>query len=238
MKSWKKEIKEAFWAPPPKRKEAFLTEHLHEETSLWEFLISQAGCLSKSTWLSLAALFGLSLLLGGFAADCGKRNAVWMVSALLPFWSCLVTKELLRSRRFGMEELERSAPHSLVEVLLARLCFLGGAELLGLGVLSILLGGGSVGVEGSLYLLTPYFLTAFLTLHFLKRCDRENELWYCLLAGILVSALVILGGNQFPGIYLESELGYWGIALLLLLWGTGREVWKFLRQEGTLWSFN
>ena len=89
MKSWKKEIKEAFWAPPPKRKEAFLTEHLHDETSLWEFLISQSGCLSKSTgcpWLpclDYPCFWEASLLIAergmpsGWSLPCCPFGAVW-----------------------------------------------------------------------------------------------------------------------------------------------------------------
>ena len=154
----KKALQDAFEAPAPKRKEAFLRSVPQPGISNLSFMISQAGYIRKRVWGISGVLFGVAYL----GASVLGQDVMWVISALLPFAAVSVVTEQNRFHIFLMSELEMAARFSLKSVVLARMEILGIVHLLVLLFLIPVcarLHGASVFQTG-LYLLVPYLLTA------------------------------------------------------------------------------
>ena len=77
----KKALQDAFEAPAPKRKEAFLRSVPQPGISNLSFMISQAGYIRKRVWGISGVLFGVAYL----GACVLGQDVMWVISALLPF---------------------------------------------------------------------------------------------------------------------------------------------------------
>lgn len=122
----KKALQDAFEAPAPKRKEAFLRSVPQPGISNLSFMISQAGYIRKRVWGISGVLFGVAYL----GACVLGQDVMWVISALLPFAAVSVVSEHHRSYVFQMSELEMAARFSLKSVALARIGILGISHLL------------------------------------------------------------------------------------------------------------
>ncbi len=163
MNRLKRDIKQAFKAPAPVKKEEFLSTLPVKEMSSAEFVISQAGYARKVTWL----LFALIVILIAGSPFMLKEEAIWLISGLMPILALLAVSENSKSERYNMAELEASARFSLRSVLLARMVLLGGVNLAALLIaapIGIWVGEYLAPVTG-LFIVTPFFLSSAIGLY-------------------------------------------------------------------------
>lgn len=231
---WKQELKQIYQAPEPKEKDAFLARLEEPGTSLWEFLRLQFSYMRKWNFLLAAGIFGLALC----AVRYLEPGQLWGISALVPFLALSVAAEGARSVRFGMDELEMAARFPLKTVLAARIGILGIGNLVLLGVIfPFVCRETDVVFVTGLCLLTPYLLTAFCNLLILRRSRREDGVYFCFGATVLISGMYAV--FQIIGISLAyfAEQGKWILFLAVFATLAGREVRKTIKQsEEYVWN--
>ncbi len=202
------------------------------------FYFQQLGYIRGRVWGCAAALFAAVILFVwllpcagapffGANAENGMLQAgrweavrntgdalLCCFSALLPLLAVLLVAEGNRSFRYGMKEIEMCARHSLTEVYLARMLFLGCGNLLWIGAADVLIRWtGSAAVDFVLvYLLVPYLLSLSLSLGACRRSPR-NATGGCTAAGCAVSVGYLLLRDAFD-IYAERYLAYWAVACI------------------------
>lgn len=210
-KKRKQALKNAFHAPAPTGKAAFLKKYRRLELNRWDFLLIQAGYIRRWIWAVSVLLFGSALWLS-LGQDSEK---VWAAAALAPFLALLIVVENGKSRFYGMEELELSCRLPLRTVALARMALLGLFHLLLLGTLiTVMAAWWAVGLlRAGLYLLTPYLLTAALGMELTRRCRGQEGLLACCGAAVLVSGAGMLLAYQRLALYQQSAMPLWGTAL-------------------------
>ena len=108
------EIKAAYEAPKPLKKETFLRNFRQREISDFDFIIIQAGYVRKSSLLiSALALFAAAVL-----THLSKDNMLFVMSALMPYTAVSIISEGMRSQACNMAELEMSARFSPKSIML------------------------------------------------------------------------------------------------------------------------
>jgi hypothetical protein len=105
-----KDIAQAFEAPAPVRREKFLYENgLYTKKSHLSLIISQAGYIHKSVWiLSIMVLIAAVVIL-----QKDVHAAIRFSSLIMPFVAGTGVFATMRSRMYGMNELEASTVMSL-----------------------------------------------------------------------------------------------------------------------------
>ncbi|MDO5784790.1 MAG: hypothetical protein Q4P20_06980 [Eubacteriales bacterium] len=189
-KQLKQALKSAYQPPKAEGKQAFLDRIEDSQMTLLGFVCSQLGYISPWGWILSAGIFLAALVLV-WQAD---RQAVWMVSALLPFAALSTITEMNRSVRYGMDELERASRFSLKAVTLARLSILGLENLLLMVLIAPVLSswGQLTAVQTGFYILCPYSLTAFCDLYIIRRWHVRENMYACVGVAALVSVLCIV----------------------------------------------
>lgn len=204
-------LKNAFYAPTPTQKAAFLKKYRRRELSCRDFLLTQIGYIRWWIWAASVLLFGCVLRL----ASEPVNKTVWVAAALIPFLALLIVAENGKSRFYGMEELEFSCRMPLRAAVLARMTILGLFHLLLLGVLvPVMAAWGAVGLfRAGLYILTPYLLTAALGMELTRRIRGRDGLLACCAAATAISALGLVATNIKPALYQPENMIWWGAAL-------------------------
>lgn len=217
------------------------------EITLAKFLWIQLGYIRKWNWLTAAGIF-LFALFGGKFFD---QALLWCLSAAVPFLALAAVSEISRSVRYGMQELELASRFSLRTVTAARMGILGIADLLLLGFLSpavcridvnIATAAGIVQAGGDsirrmplliygIYILIPYFLTAFLNLLAVRKIHGRESLYVCMGITALVSGICVVSGigvatGSLPMALFFEGMGkrVWSGIIFLLVILTGREL--------------
>lgn len=221
-RNMKKALKNAFYAPAPTRKTAFLKQHRRWELNRRDFLLTQAGYIRWWVWGLSTLLFAAILM----ATARYEGQFYWFASALTPFLALLMVVENGRARFYGMEELELSCRTALRTAVLARMMILGLFHLVLLGTLtSVLAVWGAVGLfQVGLYLLTPYLLTASLGMELTRRCRGHEGLLACGGAAVLVSMAGVLPVYWRPDLYQQSALPLWGATLTVAVIAAAVEI--------------
>ena len=233
-KKLKQALQEAYRAPAPAGKAAFLKRHRRRELSWWELLAVQTSYIRWWVWVLSLALFGFILLsLSGMS-----RWGLWGAAAFTPFLALLAVTENGRSRLYRMDELELACRMARQSVLLARMLALGLFHLILLaGLTPALAVWGAVGaVRAGAYLLTPYLLTAALGMELTRRVRGWECLPVCGGAAVLVSALGVFLANFRPGLYRPERLPLWGAALALAAFAAGAEITLNAKERELQWN--
>lgn len=227
----KRALQDAFPAPDPVRKRAFLRSLPPAPVSHLRFLLGQAGYIRKSAWAASGAVFALALAVGRLA----PQDAVWATAALTPFAAMAAVTEGARSALYGMEELELSSRFGLKSVALARMGALGLAHFLLLAALAPL---GPAGLARTgVYLLTPYLLTALLGMAALRRLRGREALYAVAAVAVLVAGLSLALHSGLDA-YAPANFRWWLLALAAAAVLTGREYRKTIKRTGELsWNW-
>lgn len=233
-KKLRSQIKAAFEAPIPERKDAFVANLNYSDRRPWSFYITQASYIRKRVWILSGALLLFALYISFFCNE--NIYAICCVSALLPFLALIVITELSRSASFHMEELELSCKYSLPHVILARMLILGCFNLILFLSLLLLMSGktGDSFIRLTLYLLTPYLLTCSCSLAVM---NHKNLLDYSIsnigIAGFFsfIQLLIILPG---PTLYENHYLSGWILLFLFSLLLLLKEVRSFIKHKEVL----
>lgn len=125
-------IKRAFPVPEPEHRQEFLAHHGGTQfvMSRRAFYLTQLGYIRKRIWLLSGLLMVLAVrmayFIGNRSLEMGREKALLCcISAVVPLLAVLVIAEVNRSFTCGMNELEMSTRHNLLEVYLARGIFMG-----------------------------------------------------------------------------------------------------------------
>lgn len=221
-KKLKRALHDAYRAPAPVRKTAFLKQHRRRELGHWELVAIQAGYIRWWVWGVSLALFALIL----WAAAQVKEGGLWCAAALTPFLALLVVTENGRSRLYRMVELELACRMARQSVLMARMVVLGLFHLALLaGLTPTLAVWGAVGaVRAGVYLLTPYLLTAALGMELTRRIRGQECLLACGGVAVLVSVAGTLLASQRPALYHVEALPLWAVALAVSVTAAAVEI--------------
>lgn len=232
----KQALAEAYRAPAPARKAAFLKQHRRRELGRWELAAVQAGYIRWWTWALSLGLFGAILWA---AAQPHLSMGLSCAAALTPFLALLAVSESGRARFYQMEELELACRVPQASVLLARMLALGLFHLALLGALTPALavwdGLGTVRAAGA-YLLTPYLCTAALGMELTRRFRGREGLLACGGAAALVSAMGTLSVYRLPALYRPEGLPLWGLALAASAFAAGAEIIMNVKGREQQWS--
>ena len=193
MSKLEKEIKAAFEAPKPQKKEEFLSRFEEKQLSLTKFILSQAGYIGKLTWFGFAAI----LICAALSPVTVNDSALWFVSSLMPILALLLVSESARSERYKMAELEAVTRFSLRSVLMARMVILGGMGLIVLAVCApaVMFLCDYPAIFSGLFVFTPFFLTSALGLLTVRKIKGQAAIYSVTAEAFFVSILVLLARN-------------------------------------------
>ena len=228
-------LNEAFSAPAPKGKDAFLKNIRPREVSLFAMIWQQAAYIRVAVWLLAALVVGVAIA-GAVLKLESAQNAVTM---LMPFTAAVAVIESNRSRRCGMSELETATRFSLRSVVLARMTLLGAAALIVLLIAAPVIS--AVTCEGAVFtavrMVIPYLLTMSISLPIERSSlGRKTDLSSLAVASVIV--FVIYYVSNFGGAVFTSYLqiiGRWGVLIALgLLALTAAQQWKTINKSEEL----
>lgn len=238
----KEELKEIYRAPAPLEKEKFLAKLVLETEEreagrfvYKDFFMSQICYMQKHNFVISLGLFVFTLM------EFHNTNVdiLWVLSAFVPFLALSAALESRRSVQYGMEELELASRFSMKSILLARLIILGIGNVFLLGGIlpALLMAGREELLYSGFYILVPYLLTAFLSIHMVRKTRGTEGSYLCLVAAGLVSLGFIIMRNLFVQFYEMSNYWKWAVAVVVFLVLTGRE-YKQLLKESEEYSWN
>lgn len=227
-KAEKELLQQAFTAPAPKKKRAFLRSLPRQEAGIGALVLSQAAYIKKWVWAVSFLVFATVVVL----ARHTEFDVVWMLSAIMPFAALLVMVELIKSPAYGMAELEMSSRFSLRTILLARMVMLGATQLFGVLLAGVFLGekGSVVFLQNGVYLLVPYLLTALLGISVMRRLHGREGIYACGGVSLCISALAPLSRHWIPLMYDEAKVSFWVLAAVVLLAGFIKEYRNTVNQ--------
>lgn len=232
----KEALGEAFRAPAPERKAAFLKQHRRRELGRWDLAAVQAGYIRWWVWGLSLGVFGAILWA---AARPHLSMGLSFAAALTPFLALLAVTENGRARFYQMEELELACRVPRASVLLARMAVPGLFHLALLGALTPALavwgGLGTVRAAGA-YLLTPYLCTAALGMELTRRFRGREGLLACGGGAALVSAMGTMAAYQRPELYQPERLSLWGLVLAASAFAAGLEIMLSLKERELQWN--
>lgn len=228
----KQALAEAYRAPEPLEKAAFLKRHRRRELGRWELVAIQIRYIRWWVWAVSLALFGGILWMASPARGMGG----WYAAALTPFLALLAVMENGRSQVYQMEELELACRMARQSILLARMVVLGLFHLALLaGLTPPLAAWGAVGIaQTGVYLLTPYLLTAALGMELTRRVRGREGVLACGGAAVLVSMLGVFLINFRSELYRSERLPLWALALAAL--AAGREIILSWKERELQWN--
>lgn len=258
----KQRIKQAFPVPEPEHKQEFFADLNGQRTvddtvrrnrdaaycgkyvsamSRRAFYLTQLGYIRKRIWffaaLLMALAVGMAYSLENLPLGIGRgKELLCGVSAVVPLLAVLVIVEVSRSSTCGMDELEMSTRHNLLEVYLARMLFLGVGNFLWMFFALFLLVRESQELMFMLgiYLMVPYLLTTILALEVVRYSRKESKTVYCVAAACMVSAGCFLIQSQGSvNIYGDRYQVLWIVGFLILLYLTGKKLAaiKYIGEE-------
>ncbi|MCM1038842.1 MAG: hypothetical protein NC434_05910 [Ruminococcus sp.] len=230
-----KALYEAFAAPVPLHKEAFLRTVPGAQIGYARFLLSQIGYIKKGTWFVSAVIFAAALC----CASAVDKDRLWFLSAMMPFAALTFTTENAKSAVYEMEEMEMAARFSLRSVMLARMGILGFFHMILLCLIVLFAGRGSdyPFIRMGIYLTVPYLLTTTLGLALVRRIHGKESLYACLGTAVLVSMLHIILSGKIRILYQEALFSWWAAAFIVLFVMLMAECHKTIRRmEEPVWN--
>lgn len=235
MNKWKNELKKAFDAPIPLRKQSFLHELEVPSISIVSFLLSQLGYIRKRVWCVSILIFILALSSSFFF----PVDYLWFIAALTPILALTILSESGRSTYYGMAELEMATRFSLRNILLARLAILGLNNLFLLCLLTLIsfwhhvLNPLAIG----LYIITPFLLTTFSGLLITCKLRNHEAFYYCMGSAVFISFSLLISRNTIPYIFQENYMIWWLLTAILLCLGIYQKLQLIINQkEEFIWN--
>lgn len=228
-------LREAFEAPEPVRKEAFLRTFPPAQIGHMKFMITQIGYIKKWVWIVSAAIFAAALN-GAFALG---KDMLWMLSAMMPFIALAITTENAKSAAYGMEELETASRFSLRSVMLARMGILGFFHMILLCFFVILCRpeGAYAFWQTGVYLTVPYLLTTTLGLAVVRRIRAKESLYVCMGIAVFVSVFHMILTGEAGILYQEKYFSKWVAVFIVLFAVLIAECYQMInRMEEPTWN--
>lgn len=224
-------LKIGFEPPKPVEKGKFIRNLPPRKVSNFELLHTQIKYIRKLTWLLYAVIFALT----AFTALSVSKESMWLLSALIPFFSVSMISESGRSENYGMAELELSARFNLKTIVMAKLLILGLVNLVLMILLSLLAGGG---LSASIfYIFIPYMLSAAAGLLICRKIQGNGALYLSGTVSVIIAAMEIAFRKDIFSFFLSSGEGEMFLIFSLLTAALARECYKRIKETEELkWS--
>lgn len=228
----KREMKQLYPVPEPKRKNDFLREFPYPRASFAETVAVQVGYIQKRIWvLSLLLVIG-ALAMGKYLGAGGSYENLWCMSGVMPFLAVLTVTETFRSSVYGMAELEMAAKHSLPQMLLIRMGVMGGVDFLltTAGILFIVWEGTIGMLQTAVYLMVPWMCTCVLALQIEKYAKGRETVWYCAACGFFLCGGSVISGRSGEILYGDSKFYLWLISFCVLAVCFAKQIWHIWHE--------
>lgn len=236
MNRFEDEIKAAFEAPKPKRKEEFINLIKPSKMSVGRFLLSQMGYIRKSTW-TVFTLILICIILAPFVLDYAT---LWFISALMPILAMSLVTESARSERYNMAEMEAATRFSLRSVIMARMVILGGINLIAILIAA------PIGIKycsfksisSGLFVVTPFFITSAIGLSIVRKIKGQAGFYAVMAEAFVVSMLMLLNKNSALGIIPSESVRLWSIVTVVAIVATIKQgIGMINNLEDITWSW-
>lgn len=222
-----KDIAKAFEAPAPVRKEKFLYENgLYTKKRRLSLITSQIGYIHKSVWiLSIAVLIAAVVIL-----QKDVQAAVRFSSLIMPFVAGTGVFATMRSRMYGMNELEAATVMSLRGSIFTKFAIISVSHLILMIILAIFMGTGC-------HIVAPYLLTSALCMELERTKAGRDSQYFCFLVSGIISVLVYLTQSYLWPL-IAGAAGAVSIAVTaLLILANVREYIIIYKMEESKWNF-
>lgn len=233
MRGWKKKLiknlKLAYEAPEPEKRENFYGRFDDSYISMGRFFVTQIPYIKKWSWIISTLVFAGGVFVSFFM----KPWAVWMLSASAPILAITMLIENAKSSACNMEELECATRFSLKALLFARMTVMAvfhGIVMVALVPLCMF----NIAVPVltvSLYILVPYLLTVFAGAVVLRKVHVKDGTGICIGLPVLISFFIGMSGYLFEFLYAPDNVKWWGLALAVLAAASAREFILYIRQK-------
>ena len=240
-KKLKENLRTAFDAPAPKRKNEFLLTVNFPKSTCLEFILAQAGYIRKRVWVVTLLAIVPTLVISFSSITENALDFVWIVSSLLPFIVLAGITEIARSVSHNMAELEASCKHSFSDVVLTRLGILGCTSMILFVVIlvSLRLGGSLEVLRLGIYLFVPFLLTCSLSLFTLNRMRTRESIYICGGISCFICIINAFLSNQYRIAYSDEYAMFWVVAFCILLIWTVIEIIRLIkRSEESQWNLS
>jgi len=238
----KKELKQLYQEPQPKRKEEFLKEFMYPKMTPLEAVITQISYIHKYIWiLSVFLVFGIVILTKFFLWKSTTYDLLYSLSAVMPILAVLVITETFRSSVYGMAELEMTTKYNLPQIILIRMGAIGMTDLcLIVSTIPFVIQQGTIGfMQVAIYLMVPYLCTCVLMLQIEKRERGKEATWYGILCGFFLFGLNILTKGIQEIIYNNHTFYIWLIVFIVFVGILVKQIWSILhKMEEWKWSLS
>ena len=209
------EIKKYFEAPEPVRKQEFLEkaakqQYVRNKISLLYMAWIQFSYISRWLWVLSAFIFAAAFIISRHIGS----EAVWCLSAAMPFIVTFSLSVGLRSVIYGMQEFEMSSRFTLKSVIMLRVIILGTVNISLLFITAFLSGNGMY--RSALYMLVPYLLSATGGFIILRKFPSREGIGLSSGFCMVISLIDIKSINSYSFIYEARYTGIWIIVIIAL----------------------
>lgn len=171
-----------------------LSDNVITKTPLLSLVSAQARYISKPLWfLQLAALLATWFLGNGFS---DIRQAETFMFVVVPILTLYTVPEFVKSRIYGMSELEMTCKNSPIKMVIAKLFLIGAANIMAITVIALIL---SNRYEAGFATLFAYGLIPFNVMNCITLLATDIfkiKASYALLSVSLVVALAFVFGSE------------------------------------------
>ena len=210
MKNRRREqIREVFAAPEPKRRREFFRKIEIEPVSEAGIILRQFQYISKVSWLAALAVLCIAFYLKRFYSD----SMLSITLSLTPFLALTNVFESMRSKYYGMAELEMSCRFSLKSITLIRMEIVGIENLI-VGIVLALLIKETLFIS-IVYLFTPYLLTTYGCLLLSRKSADREQIYFSAGITLLISWFMLVTVNS-TRIYQTQYIGIWVCVIVVL----------------------
>ncbi|MCR5199838.1 MAG: hypothetical protein K6C38_01855 [Saccharofermentans sp.] len=222
-----KDIAQAFEAPAPVRREKFLYENgLYTKKSHLSLIISQTGYIHKSVWiLSIMVLIAAVVIL-----QKDVQAAVRFSSLIMPFVAGTGVFATMRSRMYGMNELEAATVMSLRGSIFTKFAIISVSHLILMIILAIFMGTGC-------HIVAPYLLTSALCMELERTKVGRDSQYFCFLVSGIIAVLVYLTQSYLWPLIAGAAGAVSITATALLILANVREYIIIYKMEESKWNF-
>lgn len=228
-------LREAFEAPAPERKKEFVRKLGKPRISTFSFMLLQISYIRKRVWAASAGVLVFAVIC---ASQIG-RQAIWGISAMMPFIALCAVAENARSATYQMAELEIASRFSMKSIILARMGIIGFLHLAILCAITLFAGKSALIPfwQAGIYLLAPYLLATVAELAAVRKIHGKEGLYTCMGISVMVSGLNLTAKFSYPQIYGEKQIIWWVLLLVFLAINLGKEYKRTIEQaEELVWN--
>ena len=235
-KDIRKMMADAAPKPDSAGKDAFIRMYREKsertELSVFDMIKSQFSYISLPVWLVSVA----ALIVAIFGIDF-NRETVFIVAAMMPFVSAIAVFDSMRSRMYGMNELEGATRISGRGILLARLVCIGTAHIALLLALSVVVGrnsGYGYAMTGAIITL-PYLISSIASM-ILERTEigRRNA-FGCILVSVMTSVMMLAIKDE-KALFAQNYRWIWFVLLAVFVVLECTQIKKTFRLEEYQWN--